>query len=53
VVTEDIDTETVVGADYTVEVPASFREELALEPGDTVRWDVTDGGRLLLDIVES
>jgi bifunctional DNA-binding transcriptional regulator/antitoxin component of YhaV-PrlF toxin-antitoxin module len=50
--TEDTDTETVVGNDYTVEIPETFREELALEPGDTVRWDVTDGGRLLLDIVE-
>jgi len=50
--TDDTDTETVVLDDYTVEIPRPFRGELGLEPGDTVRWDVTDDGRLLLDIVE-
>jgi AbrB family looped-hinge helix DNA binding protein len=43
---------TRVTEEYTVEIPSEFREEIGLQPGDTLEWDVTDGGRLLADVVE-
>ena len=50
--TDDSDLQTTVTEAYTVEIPRSFREELQLQPGDTIQWDITDSGRLLADVVE-
>lgn len=49
--TDAPDLRTTVTDAYTVEIPQSLRAELQLEPGDTIQWDITDGGRLLADVV--
>lgn len=41
--TQNIETETTITEDDAVTVPASIREAVGLEPGDTLRWRVTDG----------
>lgn len=51
--TDDPDLRTRVTETYTVEIPRSLREELRLEPGDTIQWDITDSGRLLADVVDA
>jgi bifunctional DNA-binding transcriptional regulator/antitoxin component of YhaV-PrlF toxin-antitoxin module len=50
---DDADLRTEVTDSYTVEIPRSLRAELQLEPGDTIQWDITDGGRLLADVVDA
>lgn len=45
------DTETTLDEHYTVTVPAKLRERLDLEPGNRLRWTVTDDGRLLGEVV--
>ena len=43
--------ETTVNESYAVTIPSSVREELDLEPGDRLRWDVDDDGRLVATVV--
>lgn len=43
------DTETTVNGSYAVTIPPSVREEV--EPGDRLRWDVDEDGRLVATIV--
>lgn len=43
--------ETTVNESYAVTIPASVREDLDLEPGDRLRWDVDEDGRLVAEIV--
>ncbi|USZ67123.1 AbrB/MazE/SpoVT family DNA-binding domain-containing protein [Halorussus salilacus] len=45
------DAETILDERYAVTVPAKFRERLDLEPGNRLRWTVTNDGRLLGEIV--
>lgn len=45
------DTETTVNSSYSVTVPSDIREEVDLEPGDKLRWTVTDDGRLVAEVV--
>jgi bifunctional DNA-binding transcriptional regulator/antitoxin component of YhaV-PrlF toxin-antitoxin module len=42
--TDEPDRRAVVNEDGTVEIPASLRAELDIEPGDTLTWDVTNRG---------
>lgn len=43
--------ETTVNGSYSVTVPADVRDEVDLEAGDRLRWDVTEDGRLVAEIV--
>jgi AbrB family looped-hinge helix DNA binding protein len=43
--------ETTVNESYAVTIPATVREDLDLEPGDRLRWDVDADGRLVAEIV--
>jgi antitoxin PrlF len=43
--------ETTVNESYAVTIPATVREDLDLEPGDRLRWDVDEDGRLVAEIV--
>ncbi len=43
--------ETTVNESYAVTIPATVREDLDLEPGDRLRWDVDENGRLVAEIV--
>jgi antitoxin component of MazEF toxin-antitoxin module len=43
--------ETTV-TDEFVPLPAAVRESADIQPGDTVRWQVHDDGRLSLEVVE-
>ncbi|MFC7155293.1 AbrB/MazE/SpoVT family DNA-binding domain-containing protein [Halomarina halobia] len=45
------DDETTVNGSYAVTIPASVRKDLDLEPGDRLRWDVDEEGRLVAEIV--
>lgn len=44
------DNETTVNDSYAVTVPAAVRERIDLEPGDRLRWEVTDDGRLVAEV---
>lgn len=43
--------ETTVNGSYAVTIPAAVRENLDLEPGDRLRWDVDEAGRLVAEII--
>jgi AbrB family looped-hinge helix DNA binding protein len=43
--------ETTVNESYAVTIPATVREDLDLEPGDRLRWDVDADGRLVAEII--
>ena len=43
--------ETRVDGSFAVTIPAAVRERVDLEPGDRLRWDVDDEGRLVAEIV--
>lgn len=43
--------ETTVTGSYAVTIPAVVRADLDLEPGDRLRWDVDDEGRLVAEVV--
>ena len=43
--------ETRVDGSFAVTVPAAVRERIDLKPGDRLRWDVDDEGRLVAEIV--
>jgi len=43
--------ETTVNENYAVTIPAAVRADLDLEPGDRLRWDIDDDGRLVAEIV--
>lgn len=36
---------------YAATIPASVRERLDVQPGDKLRWTVTDAGDLRVDVV--
>lgn len=40
-----------MNASYAVTIPSESREDLDLEPGDRLRWDVDEAGRLVAEIV--
>ena len=45
------DDETTVTESYAVTIPSSVREDLDLEPGDRLRWEAADDGRLIATVV--
>ena len=50
--TEEISDETTVEDDCTVRIPERVRERLDIDPGDKIRWLVTDEGELTVEVVE-
>lgn len=47
---EDVDV-TTVDDHYAVRIPPALRSRLDVEPGDTIRWTVTDDGTFELEPV--
>lgn len=43
---------SVVDDTYTVTIPRALRSRLDVEPGDALRWTVTDDGTVELDPVD-
>ena len=43
--------ETRVVGNFAVTIPAAVRERVDLEPGDRLRWDVDDEGRLVAEVI--
>ncbi|WP_424017651.1 AbrB/MazE/SpoVT family DNA-binding domain-containing protein [Halorientalis pallida] len=43
--------ETTLNDRYAVTVPAAIRERLDVEPGDKIRWSVSDDGDLSVEVV--
>lgn len=43
--------ETRITDDGTVRIPTTVRERLGVEPGDRLRWRVTDDDQLRVEIV--
>lgn len=50
--TEEIPEETSVSDQGTVTIPASLRRRLDIEPGDTLRWTVSEEGSLEVAVVK-
>lgn len=48
---EDIPEETKVSDRGMVTIPADIRYRLDIEPGDKLRWDVTDEGDLTVEVI--
>jgi len=48
----EISDETTVNGSYSVTVPSEIRSSLGIEPGDTLRWTLTDDGELRVSVVE-
>lgn len=44
--------ETTVSDRGMVTVPASLRRRLDIEPGDKLRWRLTDAGEIVVDVVK-
>ena len=45
------DSETTVNSSYSATIPADIREQLDLEPGDRLHWEIDDEGRLVAEII--
>ena len=43
--------ETTVSESGMVTIPAAIRRRLDIEAGDSLRWDVTEGGELTVEVV--
>lgn len=43
--------ETTVNDRYAVTIPAAVRERIGIDPGDCVRWRVTEDGELTVEVV--
>jgi bifunctional DNA-binding transcriptional regulator/antitoxin component of YhaV-PrlF toxin-antitoxin module len=43
--------ESTLDETYAVTVPRRLRQRFDLEPGDRLRWEVADDGRLAVEIV--
>ena len=48
----DLVDETTVTDRYAVTIPSDVRHRLDIEPGDKIRWRVTDAGDLTLEVVK-
>lgn len=48
----EVSDETTVNGSYSVTVPAAIRSALDVQPGDTLRWTLTDEGELQVSVVE-
>lgn len=44
--------ETTVNDNYAATIPASVRRRIDVEPGDKLRWSVTDEGTLSVEVVK-
>lgn len=49
---DDVVDETTVSDRYAVTIPSPIRDRLDIEPGDTVRWRVTETGDLSVEVVK-
>lgn len=50
--TEETTDETTVSDRYAVTIPAEIRRRLDVEPGDKVRWRLSDSGDLSVELVD-
>lgn len=50
-VSEEFSQETTVIDGGTVTIPAGIRQRLDIKPGDKLRWDVTDEGDLIVEVI--
>ncbi|OLZ41225.1 AbrB family transcriptional regulator [Natrinema saccharevitans] len=46
-----LEEEPPINDSYSVTVPAAVRRELDIEPGDKIRWRVTEDGTLAVEVV--
>lgn len=44
--------ETTVNESFSVTVPAAIRRQLNLEPGDKIRWTVTEDEELSVEVIQ-
>lgn len=44
--------QTTVNDHYSVTVPAQIRNRLDIQPGDKIRWEVTEDGSLTVEVVK-
>lgn len=49
---DDVVDESTVSDRYAVTIPSPVRDRLDIEPGDTVRWRVTEAGELSVEVVK-
>lgn len=47
----EVTDDTTVKAKYSVTVPAAIRDQLDIEPGDILRWTLTEAGTLQVEVV--
>lgn len=47
----DVTDETTVNDSHSVTVPSEIRNRLDIEPGDKLRWTLTDAGTLHVEVV--
>lgn len=47
---EEIADETTVNVRYAVTMPSAIRSRLDVEPGDEVRWSLTEEGSLTVEV---
>ncbi|MFB6194118.1 MAG: AbrB/MazE/SpoVT family DNA-binding domain-containing protein [Halobaculum sp.] len=45
--------ESTVSEEYAAPIPTTVREQLDVEPGDTLRWTTHDDGTLSVEVVHS
>lgn len=44
--------ETAVDDRYAVTIPAAIRNRLDIDPGDRIKWTVTEGGAVDIEVVK-
>lgn len=49
--TEEVSEQTTVNDRGMVTIPADLRRRLDIEPGDKLRWGVTEDGELTVEVV--
>lgn len=48
----DLVDETTVSDRYAVTIPSEIRHRLDIEPGDNIRWRVTESGELTVEVIK-
>lgn len=47
----EVTDETTVNDRHSITVPAAIRDRLDIEPGDMLRWSLTEAGQLEVEVV--
>jgi bifunctional DNA-binding transcriptional regulator/antitoxin component of YhaV-PrlF toxin-antitoxin module len=50
--TEETPGESKLDDDYTLRLPEQVRDRLDVQPGDKIRWTVTEDGDLSIEVIE-